>query len=270
MALRADIALNTVLQVLRPLVRLLLRHGVSFPAFSAALKPVFIEVARAELQRSGRAATDSAVTLLSGVHRRDVRQLTRGEPADTAAQRDPGGLVGQVVARWLSDETWLDDEGQPMALSRSGLMSFDTLVDSVSRDVRPRALLDEMLRLGVAVQTDGGEVLLAAQGFAPRAGLEQSAALMAANLHDHAAAAVANVEDGRNLLEQAVYVDEIGRESVQALRLVARRQSQSFFKAVLAEAQTRFDQDARQLPAPDRGERVRVGIYFYTDHEDPS
>ena len=94
--------------------------------------------------------TDSAVSLLSGVHRRDVRELTRGQAAAAVpAQSGPLGMAAQVVARWMHDPSFQTTDGHTRVLPRGGEgASFDALVAGVSRDVRPRAVLDELLRLG--------------------------------------------------------------------------------------------------------------------------
>ena len=68
-------ALEQVLHVLRPLVRLLIQRGVGYGALAAALKRVFLDEARRELQRQGRPETDSALSLLSGLHRHNVRSV---------------------------------------------------------------------------------------------------------------------------------------------------------------------------------------------------
>lgn len=280
------IVLTGVLRLLRPLVRLLLQHGVPYTAFAAALKPVFVEAARAELAAKGKAQTDSAVTLLSGVHRRDIRELTRGVVAAQAAAEGttgtapdssppapalphlPLGLVGQVVARWMSESTFTGRKGRPRALPRSGSdVSFDALVARISSDVRPRAMLDEMLRLGVA-QEDGDHVRLELSGLAPRQGLAEGAALMADNLHDHAEAAAANLRGDGNFLEQALYVDEITEASAAAVHKAAVAAWKQAFKTVAAEANARFDADAGALPAEERKHRARFGVYFYSEHED--
>jgi hypothetical protein len=261
-------ALDSVLRVMRPLARLLLRHGVTYPAFGAALKRVFLEAAQAELAARGMSQTDSAVTLLSGVHRRDVRNLTRGPAPRRAAAleaREPLGLVGQVVARWLSEAALLDAAGAPRRLPRSGAEpNFDALVASVSSDVRPRALLDEMLRLGVASEDEAGVALLAA-GFAPRQGLAESAALLAANLHDHAAAAVANLQGEADFIEQALYVDQITADSADALHRAAAAAWKQALKGVMRQAQARFDADAATAPPGERTHRARFGVYFFSE-----
>jgi hypothetical protein len=260
--------LNGVLQVMRPLARLLLRHGIGYPVLAAGLKKVFLDAARDELAERDMPATDSAVTLLCGVHRRDVRLLTRLAPNHqrqaTAAQ--PLGLAGALLATWLADPRWRGDGSATRALPRAGEQGFDALAASLSQDIRPRALLDELLRLGLATEAPDGQVALAAAGFAPRGDLAAMAAQMAANLHDHAAAAVANLAGEANHLEQALYVDELGPESVQQLRRAATAAWREAFQAVMGPAQRRFDADQRQLPAAQRRQRVRFGAYFFSDN----
>ena len=108
---RSAIVLASALHVLRPLARLLLRNGVAYPAFAAAMKKVFLDAAHDELQRTGKKTTDSAVSLMSGVHRRDVRNLGRlAEPAaEEEAGETPLNMASQVAARWLSQTDCLDD-----------------------------------------------------------------------------------------------------------------------------------------------------------------
>jgi hypothetical protein len=268
--------LDRVLALLGPLVRLLLRHGVTYPVFTAALKRVFLTQAQHELAQHGMAATDSAVSLLSGVHRRDVRTLTRGAAAEPASAPPPTlGLAAQVVARWMHDTAFRHADGSLRVLprdSRAGVVGFDALVEGVSRDVRPRAVLDELLRLGVLEEGAEG-LVLARSGFAPQAGFDEALWLSAQNLHDHAAAAVANLSGVRirpgGYLEQAVFVDEITAASAERLHDVSVEAWKRAFAIVMAEAQTRFDADATEAPADTRHHRARFGVYFYSEQESP-
>ena len=244
---------------MRPLVRLLVRHGVTYPAFATALKRVFLDAAIDELRARDMAQTDSAVSLLSGVHRRDVRTLTRAPQERVRAAAVPLSLAGEVAARWLSDSAYQDRRRRPRALERA---EFDALVAAVSSDVRGRAMLDELLRLGVVREGERGIVLNAA-GFAPRQGFAEMADLFAANIADHAAAASANLQGEANFLEQAMYVDRLSAGSVQRLQRAAARAWAKALPAVLAEAQACSDADADSASAARSGQRVRFGVYFY-------
>ena len=162
MTSRNSIVEATVLRVMRPLVRLLVRHGVTYPAFATALKRVFLDAAIDELRERAMAQTDSAVSLLSGVHRRDVRTLTRAPAVRERAAKVPLSLAGEVVARWLSDADWQDRRRRPRPLERA---EFDAMVAGVSSDIRGRAMLDELLRLGVVREAEAGIVLTAGFGW---------------------------------------------------------------------------------------------------------
>lgn len=264
---RSAVVLASVLRLLRPAVRLLLRHGVAYPAFAAALKQVFLDAAREELAASGQKSTDSALSLLSGVHRRDVRELRAA--ARDAAPREAMNMASQVVARWLSDVAFVDDEGAPLVLPRqSEGPCFDALVAAISTDVRPRAVLDELLRLGLAEEGAQG-VRLLVPGFVPRQGFAEMVQLLEDNVHDHLAAACANVDGRQDFLEQAVFVDALTPASAAELHALAARVWRQAFRQVMREAQARFDHDQAHAEPAQRTQRVRFGSYFYAadDHE---
>ncbi len=266
---RASIALSTALGLFKPVARLLLRHGVAYPAFASALKKVFLDAAQDELRAQKRPLTDSAVSLLSGVHRRDVRELTRTTET-CQAHTAPMNMATQVVARWLSDSAYLDADGQAKPLPRVGVegeAGFDALVASISSDIRPRAVRDELLRLGIAQESADGIALLA-PGFAPRQGFAEMAHLLRANAHDHLAAAVANVDEGGQFLEQSIFVDQLTTESAQRLHAVSAKAWRTAFKTVMQEASARYAHDQQHASAEERTQRARFGSYFYAQAQE--
>jgi hypothetical protein len=208
------------------------------------------------------------VSLLSGVHRRDVRTLGRDALAEAPPDEEPLSLASQVVARWLGDATYLDDEGSPRALPRFGdAPSFDSLVSGVSHDIRPRAVLAELERLGMAEHAER-HVRLLAPGFVPRQGFAEMVALLRDNTHDHLTAATLNLDGEHNYLEQAVFVDELTAESARHLHAVAAKAWRQAFRTVMREAQARFDHDQAHATALQRVYRARFGSYFYAANQD--
>lgn len=266
---RSTIVLDAVLRVFKPAARLLLQHGVSYGALAAALKRVFLDAAQDELKARGMARTDSAITLLSGVHRRDVRTLLRSAPpAEPSATRAPLSMASEVVGRWLTQRPWLGADQLPRRLPRgAGDDGFDALVASVSSDIRPRAVLDELKRLGVVAEDDDGVALLA-DGFAPRQGFEEMSWLFADNLHDHLAAAAGNLQGQSNLLEQSVHVDEISAASAAQLQQAAKAAWKQVHRDYLRLAQQRFDADGSSVAPPQRRHRARFGVYFLIDRDE--
>ena len=257
-----DEVLQAALAVLGPAVRLLLHSGVDYPHLAAALKGVFIEQAVAALEQSGRDGTDSAISVLSGVHRKDVRawRLT-GQPAGTAK---PVAASARVFAHWIANPAYADAQGVPRELPRTGAApSFESLVRAVTQDVHPFTVLQELIRLGIAnveVRDDQEWVQPARRDFVPPTGSRDALELFAANLADHAAAAVSNVLGGEPALEQSVFAAGLTPDSAARLHALARTQ--------WAQARGRMIEEATRLHEADRGSpgprmRVRFGSYFW-------
>lgn len=262
---RTDIVLASVLRVLAPLVRLLVRSGVTYPVLAAELKRAFLRAAEDELKDQGMPRTASALTLLSGVHRRDVRTLS-AEPTTVARTADVSKhltLAAEVIAKWRHLHG--DAQGLVPPLPRS---EFDTLVDALSRDVRPRAVLEELKRLGAVEEDEAGALRLAAASFAPTPNFEAMAEFFAANVGDHASAAARNFAGSANFLDQAVFVDEITERSARQLQDAAVEAWQEARKRVMGTAQERYQADRSDVPARDRRHRARFGVYFYSEPEE--
>lgn len=262
-----DDVVQAVETVLRPAVRLLLRSGIDYPRLSADLKALFIEEAAAEIGRAGQSTTDSAISLLSGVHRKDVRnwRLTGRAPAPVRTVAPSA----RVFARWVSEAEYLAEDGRPRALPRTGpAPSFEALVRSVTQDVHPFTVLQELIRLGIAsveIQ-DGGETVVATPDFVPPVGSREALELLAANLADHASAAVSNVLGGPPALEQSVFAAGITAESAQRLQVLARAAWVRVRKQMIDEASRLYEADRER---PDARTRVRFGSYFWSGPWEP-
>jgi hypothetical protein len=188
-------------------------------------------------------------------------------------------LASEVFTRWISDPRFLDSRRRPRRLPRlasaGGARSFEALAEGISRDVRPRALLDELVRLGL-VQVDGDDqVTLNHRAFVPARGSREALYYFGENAHDHLAAAVHNLlGQGTEHLEQGVFGDALSEESVRALEALVRSEWGRMLRAIVPQA-TRLD--ARDAREGRKGMRMRFGVYFYSEpggkdrprHEDP-
>lgn len=261
----AALALREAVVLTAPIARWLLRSGVPYTAFADVLKSVFVDVARAELEGAGHKATFSALSLLSGVHRKDVRKL---ETESSGAVRDaaPRGvpLPSQVFTRWLTARRYRLRDGSPKPLPRSGSgASFETLARELSQDVHPRTVLDELLRLGL-VRLEGDLVVPASASFTPSRRLDELTTLFAANASDHIAAAVHNLtRSGKRFLEQSVFADGLSDDSVEQLREKAVATWLAAFEAMVGDATRLVEKDADVDAAS--AHRMRFGVYFYSE-----
>ena len=268
---KADVLQREALNLLAPLVRLLIVNGVAYPQFAQALKRVFLDAARAELESSQTRVSDSALSLLSGLHRKDVRSLGSVDELPAASVRALS-FATQVFTRWMHDPVYRDEVDQPRVLplrSRDeATTSFDKLVQAVSKDFHARSVLDELVRLGL-VEIRGEHVRVVAEAFVPAEGLAEAAYYVSANVRDHLAASAANLtqimsQDRPPFLEHAVFADDISEPSAGELQALARRLWTATVNRMV-ETATRCVEEDRGLPEEKRAMRVRFGAFFYSE-----
>ena len=263
---RADLSIAAALTLLGPLVKLLLHEGVTYPRFTNALKKTFLESATSLLEENESRVNDSSISALSGIHRKDVREWR--SVGQTLPQAKTLGVVMEVFTRWVNDPDYCDRKGRPRKLNQAGGSgSFEALVASVSKDVHPRTVLRELIRLGVASSVDaasdegGDKVGLCVDAFVPNKEFAEMLQLFSDNVGDHLAAAAHNLEaDANPMLEQSVFADGLRPESVIALTHLAREIWSKACHDIVHDA-TRLCIQDQELP--DADQRVRVGMYFY-------
>lgn len=254
-------------RVLRPLTRLLISRSIPFPFAANLLRELYVEVAESEFPVAGKPQTDSRITLLTGVHRKDVKRL-RGQrhlvqPAPRAAS-----LGSQLIARWTTLAEYLDESQRPRPLPRlpsnESPLSFEALVRSLSTDIRPRVVLDEWLRLGIVRVDDHDLVHLNADAFIPPPGSDEMTYYFGRNLHDHLAAAVNNVLGiGEPLIERSVSYNNLSPDAVAELNAMARQRGMQLLQEINSRA---LQLQQRDSGRPGSMQRMAFGVYFF--HED--
>ena len=262
---------KAVKQLLRPVVGLLLDNGLTYNWLTKILKRIFIDVAEEEFPLEGKPQTDSRISLVSGVHRRDVSRLRK----EHGEQYEPPASIflgPKLIAIWISESKFLDSNNSPAALPRrnSGVVpegpgSFEELVTMVRTDVRPRAILDEMMRLGVAKMDDNDYVILQTDSFIPSTGVEEKMYFLGRNIHDHVAASRENVKsDTPPFLERSVYYDQLSKESVEELSALSRESSMQVLQKLNKHARKLQQRDAKESK---KKFRMNFGYYFFSDKE---
>lgn len=259
--------MSEVLAVAQPLVQWMIKSGIGYNEFALALKPLFLSMAEQELQALDQKTSDSAISLLSGLHRKDVRAF-RQESEQHAqsiqlnrAQWSKPSSANQVFTRWLSSDL-------PPSLPFQGSQgSFDALAQSVSKDVHPRALLQEMVRLGL-VKEQGEGVHLVKDGFIPDTHQRQARELLSASVADHLAAGVHNIHQSESpkFLEQSVFANELSKESVDQLHALSKRLWERVLKEMVQAASVLCEEDAGCAEP----HRFRLGLFAFDAPELPS
>jgi len=155
-------------QLLKPLVRILLRHGVGFGEFADAVRATYLDIARDELLPEGRPDTDARLALLTGIHVRDVHRI---RTVKFSGDEDVAlGHIARVLQGWCQNPIYLGPYGVPLEIpfSRNDGLSFEKLVtDCTDGEAEPELVLEELARAGAVKVTSDRFVRLLNRTYLP-------------------------------------------------------------------------------------------------------
>jgi hypothetical protein len=254
--------------LLRPLVRLLLSHGISFPAFCDLVKSTYVKVSEAEFKLDAKPQTDSRISLLTGIHRREVNRL-RNEAVTEIDLPQRASMSALLLTIWSGHPEYLDKQGMPIPLPRLASkgegQSFEALVQSVSKDFRARVVLDEWLRQGIVTLDSDDRVHLSADAFVQPQDMAEKVYYFGQNIHDHMAATVHNLAgNAPPFLERCVFYDKLSADSTRELADYSRTVATRSLHAVNKRAAELQQSDQKKTDAV---HRANFGVYYYSAAE---
>lgn len=253
--------------LLLPLAQLCVGKGVPIQAAEERLRRAFVEAARRSSDGANPQRLTSRISTLTGLTRREVARI---EALNEPARPTTRSSVSEVFTHWLSLPEYKGANGS-MTLPRVGpAPSFETLAQSVTRDVHARSLLEALMQLKlVAWDEESDTVRLAAEAFVPRDQWTQMMGFLGDNVGDHLRAAVTNVlGHGSEHFEQALYADELSVQSLQQARQIISNQWRTLMTDVVPELEALMKADAAAGRPQDQA--LRLGLYSWTQPMPPT
>ena len=255
--------LRTLNRLLLPLARLCLANGVTFATAEEVLKRSFVQEAGAIKPEAPDYGKVSRISTITGINRREVTRLTSSSEPEIAIKPP---IASEILARWTTEPVWRDNDGKPLAIKRQGkALSFETLAQSITRDLHPRSILDELIRLDLASYDENQDlVTLTRNNFVPKNDSSQMLNFLGDNVSDHLNAAVDNVlDEGLSHLEQAIFADELSAESLTLFLPIVMSHWNELHEKMVPTLTTLIEADKRAGRTQDQ--RVRIGLYTFTD-----
>jgi hypothetical protein len=253
--------------ILRPLVRVLLRNGVPYRAFADLARTVYVEVAEKEFALPDRKQTASRISTITGLTRKEVTRIQSGESAGDAPDPERYNRPARVIGGWVRTRAYHDKRGRPADLPMDGERgSFAALVREFSGDMPPRALADELLRVGAIETLEDGKVRLLTRAYIPRGDQAEKVGILGADVADLIRTIDHNLTHppGEAYFQRRVSYDNIPRERLPALTLQLSRRAQACLESMdrmLAAA----DRDRGAAVEGSGRVRTGVGIYYFEE-----
>lgn len=249
--------------VLEPVIRLVLRTGVTWKEFADLSKVKFVEVATADFGIRGRPTNASRVAILTGLDRREVAKLRKTpRPGPTKGYQSK---ASQVLSAWHHDPDFLDTNRQPAELAVEGEgATFTELMRRYAPALPVVAMIKELKSTKAIAELDDGRLRALTRTYLPSTVSAERLRLWSSVLSD-----VATTIEHNFTRDQAVPA----RFERRALNLRVARKSLPEFRELLEREGQRFLERLDDWLAAhevageegDEGIRLGAGIYHIED-----
>jgi Family of unknown function (DUF6502) len=250
-------AMNLIRLLLRFAVRLAVKSGLKYAEIDEAVRAALFLEAQSQCVDDQR-TNASKLSLMTGLHRKDISQRLNALTTTKASETLPPSLsvVSQVFARWAY-EVRRSKRAQTLPISDStSRLSFMQLSRNVVTDVHPRAVLDELIRLGFVTETEG-RVRLTSATFTPKGSADDRLEVFAANAQAMLCTGVENVlNSSRRQPEYAIWGKGISLDDAKRISDIAQEHWQTARNALFQAIS-----DAPEAVSGDTPHQVRVGFY---------
>jgi hypothetical protein len=150
--------------LLRPLVRILLRHGVTFSEYSKTSREVFVEVSEKDLG----AVDPSQVGLITGLTKTEIAKVKQDLVSGARPTTANLNRIGRILAGWHQDPDFTGPYGLALELPFSGpVNSFVELARRYASTSDPATVLAELREVGVVADGKGGRVRVLTRAYIP-------------------------------------------------------------------------------------------------------
>jgi hypothetical protein len=144
----------SLLRLLRPLVRIMLREGLTYSHFAAIAQMAFVQSAAKDFAVKGMKSSEASVCALTGMTSEEVRNvLVEQERFDSSELLEVSNPFARVLHGWHNDRDYVGPYGFPVDLPlEGGPLSLTILTNRHAAGVSPHAVLKELRRVGAVTE----------------------------------------------------------------------------------------------------------------------
>ncbi|MGB2059581.1 MAG: DUF6502 family protein [Alcanivorax sp.] len=261
---------KAVRKLMRPLVRMAIKRGISVNDFYLWLKALYVEEAE-DFTIAGKKQSTSRIALLTGLDRKEtarLRKLNQDMDALLQQQTKRTNRAVRAINAWQKEALYCDENGNPKALPLYGDgTSLESLVHQYCGDVTVVTVLGELEQSGLVDLHDDDTVTLKDTSYIPHEDNEELLFLMGQAAHDLLNTSTYNIEQqGKtSRLQLSVAYNRINPEVIAKLKVLIEADSLELLQKLDRWLDREIDHQE------DTGQpqyRAGVGIYYFEEPMD--
>ena len=260
---------HALIRLLRPLVRMMIRQNVPFGAVVDLLRHVYVTVAREELTLPGKKLSDSRVSVVTGIPRKDIKKFAEIPKLTDKEIAGSHNRASRVLMAWIYNSDYHTD-GKPRDLplehSHDSEISFEMLVKKHSGGVPHRAVLDELLRIQAVRFIDDTTLRLVSYGYAPSTDDLKQISYLSQEISDFLNCIDHNIshEQKDSFLQLSARCDNLPEEAMTRLKSLSKNEGHKLLRE-FANQLSRYDRDENDNVFGTGRHKAVMGLYYYQE-----
>lgn len=251
---------ENVLKILRPLVRVMIRNGVSVGSFEELVRKAYVDEAFAMGEKNQLKTTISSISAQTGLSRKEVKRLHELESSHSVDIEQKYNRAVRVISGWANDTNFIDAKGNAKQLPVDGNdSSFASLVKQYSGDIPTKAMLN-LLIAADCVEIKDNTVRLVKQAYVPGKDSAEIIRILGTDTNELINTIDHNLTAGEadKRYQRKVSTAVLDQRTIKQFKDLSKKQSQ----VILEELDTWISQH-EVTPDDDNATYVSVGIYYY-------
>lgn len=254
------------IQILRPLIRTLLRHNLSQSEFVEISRRAYVDVAFNDFSIPEKPKTVSHAAVITGLSRKEVLRIQKLKGQNEPIESRHVNRASRVISGWMHDKDFLGRNGKPLPLQiKGGNNSFEALVNRYSGDITWGAVLDEMLRVKT-IKIDNDEVVLLNEGYIPSEDMREKFEIMGQCGTDFFETLSHNLKEKQPnpRFQRSVAYNNIPEPQVEQFQALAKQKSEQLLFELntwLADHNCPPEKHSKET----KYQRIGLGIYYFNN-----
>jgi len=251
---------ESALKILRPLVRVMIRNGVSSGSFEELVRKAYVDEAFALGEKAQQKITVSSVSAQTGLSRKEVKRLHEMQDPEHSDVEQKYNRGIRVISGWLNDKNFTDSEGNPKVLTLDEADdSFSALIKKYSGDIPSKAMLD-LLVVADCVLLENNQVRLIKHAYVPGKDSAEVIRILGTDSNELINTIDYNLTAGESekRYQRKVSTALLKKNAVEEFKTLSKKHSQ----ALLEELDAWLSQN-EVTPGDEDARYVSLGIYYY-------
>ncbi len=248
------------MKILRPLIRVMLRNGVSCGSFEELVRKAYVDEAFAIGKKNQLKTTVSSVSAQTGLSRKEVKRLNELEQTQRADVEQKYNRAVRVISGWVNEKSFTDAQGNAQVLPLTDDKgSFADLVKQYSGDITPKAMLDLLLN-AECIKVEDNKVHLIKHAYVPGKDSAEVIRILGTDTSELLNTIDHNLVDSENnkRFQRKVSSALLNKNATEEFKKLSYKQSQ----ALLEELDTWLTLNEVE-PDDENAHYVSLGIHYY-------